>query len=86
MASYLNNYFAAAEQSVVARPDVGMASFVAMPWANCPMYGPGGVAELLNIGGNFYDHVAPGFEYALDAPIRIPAGSMRAVVAQPYWD
>lgn len=63
-----------------------MAAFVAWPWAECPAYAPDGRAELLHIGAEQYDHVAPGFEYALDAPIRIPAGSMVACSFQPVMD
>lgn len=74
------------EVNCVARPDIGMQAFVALPWANCPAYGPTGLAEDLHIGACQFDHVAPGFEYCLDAPMRIPAGSIRAPSFQPYWD
>ena len=85
MSTYRNNYFANFESSCVTRGD-GWAAFVGCGWAACPAYSPTGLAECLHIGAERYDHVAPGFEYALDAPIRIPAGSMVAAARQPYMD
>lgn len=85
MTAYMNNLHAELEQSTWRR-DEGWAAFVAHPWANCPHYGRDGRAELLHLGAGYYDHVAPGFEYALDAPIILPAGSMRAASFQPYSD
>lgn len=85
MSSYQNNHFADFAPRVVRRSE-GWAAFTAHPWANCPHYGPDGRAELLHVGAGFYDHVAPGFEYALDAPLIMPAGSMQAIGHQPYGD
>lgn len=85
MGVYDNNCSAGVVQSRVHRND-GWASFIGCGWASCPPYGPDGRAELLHIGAGYYDHVAPGFEYALDAPICMPAGSMQSAGAQPYMD
>jgi hypothetical protein len=85
MTVYRNDLGAAMVQSTWRRAE-GMAAFVGYPWASCPHYGPDGQAELLHLGAGYYDHVAPGFEYALDAPIILPAGSMRAASFQPYSD
>lgn len=41
---------------------------------------------LLHIGAGIYDHCAPGFEYCIDAPIRIPTGSHVCIGVQPYMD
>lgn len=85
MSTYQNNYFADVVQSCWHRNE-GWAAFTAHPWATCPAYSPTGLAEALHIGAGYYDHVAPGFEYCLDAPIRLPAGSMQAAAHQPYMD
>lgn len=74
------------EQRCTLRPDIGMQACVALPWANCPAYSPDGRAEALHVGATIRDHVAPGFEYCLDAPVWIPAGSIVAPSFQPYWD
>lgn len=43
-------------------------------------------AQKLNMGAGRYDHVADGFDYCLDAPTYIPAGSTQFVAEQPHWD
>lgn len=45
-----------------------------------------GVSVLLSIGAGFHDRCAPGFEYCLDAPVLIPAGSHVCVGVQPIMD
>lgn len=85
MSSYLNNHFADFVQSRTHRNE-GFAAFTPHPWTPCPHYGKDGSAALLHIGAGYYDHVAPGFEYCLDAPICMPAGSMQSVGHQPYMD
>lgn len=85
VACYLNNPHAAAVQSRYHRAE-GMAAFTPFPWAPCPAYDSDGLAELLHIGAGYYDHIRPGFEYCLDAPTCMPAGSMQAFVPQPYTD
>ena len=85
MSTFRNNFFSDFESSCWSR-DEGFAAFTALPWAHCPHYGPDGTAALLHIGAERFDHVAPGFEGCLDAPIRMPAGSVKAVGFQPYMD
>ena len=85
MSSYNGNHFADYQPAIYCR-DEGWAAFTQHPWAPCPHYGSDGTAINLHIGAGQYDHAAPGFEYCLDAPIRLPAGSFIANGHQPYMD
>lgn len=45
-----------------------------------------GLSVRINLGAGYYDLLAPGFEYCLDAPALIPSGSTGCQASQPYMD
>ena len=85
MSSYLGNHFAEVVQSRYFRSE-GWAAFTCHPWAPPPQCAPDMTSIAFPIGAGYSEHVAPGFEYCLDAPVCMPAGSMQAVGFQPYSD
>jgi hypothetical protein len=85
MSCYQDNYFAAVVQRRVFRAG-GWDEICVVPYSGPNHYGPDGRAMALHEGAGYYCHVAPGFEYALDAPVFMPAGSMQAAAFQPYSD
>lgn len=84
---YQNNYFAEVVASrSISRVYGSWDDICVVPYSGPKHYGPDGCAEAWHVGAGYYIHVAPGFEYCLDAPMCIPNGSMQAAAFQPYSD
>jgi len=49
-------------------------------------YDSDGIGIEFHLGGGYFQHVAPGFEGCLDAPMCIPAGSHVCSGVQPIMD